>query len=260
MADATPDFSPLAAVYARARPRYPAELYAWLAARCPTRALAWDCATGSGQAAAGLVAHFRRVVATDRSAEQVRHATPHERIDYRVARAERSGLDDASADLVTVAAAAHWFDLEAFGAEARRVLRPGGLLAVWSYHAGIVAAPFDKVFHRLYWQVLKPYFAPGARLVDERYETLALPGSPVAAPRFEIVCSWTLAQVIDYLSSWSSVARYREERGEDPIRAVFAELENLWRGAQTARTLRLPLFLRVQRIGGADPSPAGENG
>ena len=258
MADTAPDFSPLAAVYARARPRYPAALYAWLAGQSPRHELAWDCATGNGQAAVGLVEHFRRVVATDASAEQVRHATPHERIDFRVARAESSGLEDASVDLVTVAAAAHWFDLEAFGVEVRRVLRPGGLLAVWSYHAGIVEAPFDEVFQRLYQEVLRPYFAPGARLVDERYETLELPGSAVAAPRFEIVCEWTLDQVLDYIASWSSVAAYRRQLGEDPIRRVAAELGRLWGGRSATRTLRLPLFLRVQRVGGSDPPPAGE--
>jgi SAM-dependent methyltransferase len=113
------------------------------------------------------------VVATDVSAEQIRHAAPHPRVEYRVARAETSGLDAAAVDLAAAAAAAHWFDLVAFGAEVRRVVRPGGLLAVWTYHLGIVEPPFDALFHRFYWEILKPYFAPATRLVDERYETLA---------------------------------------------------------------------------------------
>ena len=41
-------------------------------------------------------------------------------------------MPDASVDLVLVAQAAHWFDLPAFYAEVARVLRPGGVLAVWS--------------------------------------------------------------------------------------------------------------------------------
>lgn len=246
-----PDFSPLAAAYARARPRYPEALYAWLAAQSPGHRLAWDCATGSGQAAIGVAEHFQRLVATDVSREQIRHAPPHPRIDYRVARAEASGLADGSVDLVTAAAAAHWFDLPAFGAEAARVLRPGGLLAVWSYHAGIVEPPFQAVFDRLYWRVLKPYFAPGARLVDERYETLPLPGTPVAAPRFEIVCRWTLAQTLDYIGSWSAAASCRRATGTDPVDAVRGELEALFGGAREERTLRLPIFLRAQRLGRA---------
>ncbi|MCB1008980.1 MAG: class I SAM-dependent methyltransferase [Acidobacteria bacterium] len=251
MASDAPDFSPLAAAYARARPRYPRELYDWLAAESPSTELAWDCATGSGQAAIGVAERFRRVVATDLSEEQIGHAHPHPRVEYRVARAESSGLPDGAVDLVTVAAAAHWFDVPAFGAEAARVLRPGGLLAVWSYHAGIAEAPFDRVFDRLYVDVLKPYFASGARYVDERYETLDLPGTPVAAPRFEIVCRWTLAQTLDYIGSWSATASYRRANGRDPVDAIRSELESLFDREPGERTLRLPIFLRVQRLGAA---------
>jgi len=259
LASDAPDFSPLAAAYARARPRYPDALYEWLASESPATELAWDCATGSGQAALGVAERFRRVVATDVSEEQIRHAHPHQRVEYRVARAESSGLPAGAVDLVTVAAAAHWFDLPAFGAEATRVLRPGGLLAVWSYHAGIVEAPFDRAFDRLYREVLKPYFAPGARLVDERYETLELPGTPVAAPRFEIVCRWTLEQTVDYIGSWSATASYRRASGEDPVDAIRGELESLFAAGPAERTLRLPIFLRVQRLGSPE-SRAPEEG
>lgn len=67
-------FSSASERYAAYRPDYPAALFAWLAGQCAEQELAWDCATGSGQAALGLAPHFRRVVATDASAEQIRHA------------------------------------------------------------------------------------------------------------------------------------------------------------------------------------------
>jgi len=82
--------------YATYRPDYPAPLFTWLAGLCPEHESAWDCATGSGQAALGLAPHFRNVVATDASTEQVRHAQPHPRIGYRVAPAEASGLPIAA--------------------------------------------------------------------------------------------------------------------------------------------------------------------
>jgi methylase of polypeptide subunit release factors len=78
-------FSSASDRYAAYRPDYPAALFAWLAGLCAKRELAWGCATGSGQAALGLAPHFRCVVATDASAEQIRHAEPHPLIDYRVA-------------------------------------------------------------------------------------------------------------------------------------------------------------------------------
>jgi SAM-dependent methyltransferase len=243
-----PDFSPLAASYSRGRPRYPAELFAWLAALVDGHALAWDCGTGNGQAALGLAAHFSRVVATDLSAEQLRQAAPHPRIVYRVAPAERSGLDPGSVDLVTAAAAAHWFDLPAFGAEVARVIRPGGVLAVFSYHIGRVAPPFQEAFHRFYWERMKPWFAPGAVLVDEGYRTLELPGVPLTAPPFEVSAAWTLEEVLTFAGSWSAVRAYREETGDDPLPALRAELAPIFGDAPRTLPIRMPIFLRVQRL------------
>jgi methylase of polypeptide subunit release factors len=73
----SPDYSSFAKGYAESRPRYPAELFSYLASLVGRRSLAWDCATGSGQAALELVKHFNRVIATDVSGEQIRHAAQH---------------------------------------------------------------------------------------------------------------------------------------------------------------------------------------
>ncbi len=61
-------FSSQARAYAAHRPRYPAELFADLAALTPDHNLAWDCGTGNGQAAIGLARHYRRIAASDASA------------------------------------------------------------------------------------------------------------------------------------------------------------------------------------------------
>src|SRR4029079_3133162 len=104
-------FSGFAAHYAAHRPHYPAALFERAASLPAARRLAWDCGTGNGQAARGIAPHFAHVIATDASATQLSHATPHPKVEYRVAKAEASGLDPGSIDLVTVAAALHWFDL-----------------------------------------------------------------------------------------------------------------------------------------------------
>lgn len=243
-----PDFSPLAGRYARSRPAYPSALYGHLAGLLDRRKLAWDAATGNGQAARGLADHFERVIATDISAEQIRHAEPHPRIEYRVASSENAGLPGASVDLVTVAAAAHWFDQAAFGAEVRRVVRPGGILAVWTYHVGILAPPFDRVFHKLYWEIVAPYFAEGARLVDARYETLTLPGEPLEAPKLHVGASWSFAQVADFVHSWSGTSKFMEARGVDPVELIAGELEAVWGPRESIHELRWPIFARISRL------------
>lgn len=174
-----PDYSPFAKEYAQTRPRYSSEIFSYLASLMDRRTLAWDCATGNSQAAQELAGYFERVIATDISTEQLRHSIPHPHITYCVANAEQSGLDGQSVDLVTVATALHWFDLDRFYSEACRVVRPGGVLAAWTYHVGHVEPPFNEVMGRFYRDVVSPYFAPGARLVNDRYEGIALPGEAV---------------------------------------------------------------------------------
>lgn len=129
--------------YARYRPRSPAGLFDWLAVRCEARSLAWDVATGSGQAATELASRFERVIATEASAAQLANAEPWPNVEYRCEPAERSTLDTGSAEVITVAQALHWFDHGAFFAEAERVLKPGGLLAVWCYEIFETAPAVD---------------------------------------------------------------------------------------------------------------------
>jgi len=191
-------FSRHAASYAGHRPDYPAALFDYLAARAGAHELVWDVATGNGQAAHGLVRHFARVSATDASAEQIREAMPHPRITYRVAPAEASGLEPASVDLITVAQALHWFDLPRFYTEARRVLRPGGLIAMWCYHLMSVSTEVDRVLEHFYADTIGPDWPPERRLVEDGYRSLEFPFAEIQdAPFFSIERIWSVEQVLN---------------------------------------------------------------
>src|SRR5215207_1879848 len=105
-------FSKQSQLYAKYRPNYPEEIYAYLASIAPGRSLAWDCGTGNGQAALGLAHHFDRVHASDASAEQISLALLSGKVDYRIEPAEHVSLAASSTDLVTVAVAVHWFNFD----------------------------------------------------------------------------------------------------------------------------------------------------
>ncbi len=240
-------FSGHAADYARFRPHYPLALFEWLAQVAPARELAWDCATGNGQAAVALAAYFAEVHATDASAEQVAQAQPHPGVRYVVAPAEASGLADTTVDLVTVAQALHWFDLDRFYGEVRRVLKPAGVLAVWSYGLFECAPAVDAAVRRLYADIVGPYWPMERRLVEQGYQSLPFPFAELQVPAFAMEAQWTLAETAGYLNTWSAVQRYRNDRSEDPLQRVAADLASAWGDAERARTIRWPLHLRVGR-------------
>ncbi len=241
-------FSHDAAGYAAYRPVYPAELFDWLAERAPAREMAWDCATGNGQAALGLAARFERVLATDASRQQIAHARPHARVEYRVASAEQSGLPAAAFDLVSVAQAAHWFDLPRFYAEARRVLRPGGVLALYGYERLQVNPAVDAVVDRLYRQELEGFWPPQRRHVEAAYRDLPFPFREMDTPSFSMTAQWDLSALLGYLASWSAVKRYREHHGRDPVQSLRPALEQAWGSPRTRRTIKWRIFLRVGQV------------
>jgi SAM-dependent methyltransferase len=244
-------FSAQATQYAAFRPTYPPALAAWLADRTPGRSLAWDCATGQGQAARILAPYFDRVIATDASAAQIANAPPAEGVEFRVADAAASGLPDESCDLVTVAQAAHWFDLPAFYAEARRVLRPGGVLALWCYVLLFTGdAAIDAVAHGFQNDDMEAYWPPGREIVDAKYTTIPFPFERIdldpAAPAFHMEMSWTREDLVGYVSSWSAVARYRAARQEDPMSEFVRRVESVWAEGRVVQ-VRWPIYLLAGR-------------
>lgn len=242
-------FTAVAAHYAQWRPRYPDELFAWLAGIAPRRGLAWDVGAGSGQASVGLARHFGQVEATDLSARQLESAQAHPRVVYRAARAEESGLASGSVDLVTVAQALHWFDLEPFHAEVRRVLRPGGVIAEWSYGVlEIEGAKVDALVQRFYREAVGPYWPAERRHVEEGYAALPFPFTRLAAPSFAMQVRWDLDALIGYVRSWSSMGRMQAATGVDPLTLLAPALEAAWGPRETRRRVAWPLALRVGRV------------
>jgi ubiquinone/menaquinone biosynthesis C-methylase UbiE len=208
--------------------------------------VALDCGTGNGQAARGLSSYFDRVIATDASPEQIARAEPGPGIEYRVAKAESSGLPDKSVDLVTIAQALHWLDTEVFFNEVKRVLAPGGAIALWGYGDPVLDTPeLEAILHQFNRGTIESYWLPERQIVLDGYMTVPFPFAEVAAPKFKLSRELTLPALMGYVRTWSATARYIAENGTAALDQLETDLARHWGNPETPRLVEAPLYLRA---------------
>jgi SAM-dependent methyltransferase len=237
-------FSDRAAGYAVYRPHYPPALASCLAGIAPGRETAWDAGCGSGQLSTLLGDHFQRVIATDASDAQIALAAPHPRVEYRVERAERTSIADASVDLVTVAQAAHWLDLPGFYKEARRVGRTGAVVALVAYGRTGIEPAIDEVMDRFHIVTLGKWW-PAERVHPETgYRLLDFPFDELDTPDLEMEERWTVDDLIGYVSTWSAVRAMESAEGPVAFEDFTRELREVW-GQAGARRVTWPLAIRA---------------
>lgn len=236
-------FSGHASTYAAFRPTYPGALFEWLVRMAPGRAQAWDVGTGNGQVAVALASYFDAVQATDPSDSQLAAASEHPRVTYRRATYD-SGLPAASVQLVTVGQALHWFDLDAFFAELRRVLVPGGFFAAFAYVHSTVTPEVDAVTRHYHDVTCAPHWAPEHHLIRAGYRAMPLPIAEVGAPPFEIRSAMSLAQYLGFHRSWSATQRLLAAGGELDVLAYERAVASAW-GDAAARDVVWPMFVRA---------------
>jgi ubiquinone/menaquinone biosynthesis C-methylase UbiE len=241
-------FDDHAQAYARTRPTYPDRLFDHLAALAPARDAVWDCGTGSGQAAVSLARRFATVVATDISRAQIAHAARGPRLHPVVAGAEQAPLRARSVDLVTVSAALHWFDRPRFYAEARRVARPGGVIAAWSYFHTRIAPELDPVIQRYADQTVAEFWIPQFDLNRRRYQGVDFPFERLPWPELEAEARMRLDDLLDFMRTWSASQAWQRAHGSDPVEQVREELARAWGDPATERPVRWPLHGAIGRV------------
>ncbi len=239
-------FSAQSKEYAKFRPTYPKELFAYLSAVAPDHSMVWDCGTGSGQAALGLTEYFAHIVATDPSQLQLQQALKHPKIEYRICSAETTDLVNGSIALISVAQAFHWFRQEEFFLEVKRVSKPGAILAIWCYELSQVSPEVDALVMKLYSGTLGEYWDSARKLVEEGYRNEKIPFTEVACPSFSLTAEWTAEDFLGYLSTWSALQKYKTKNGVDPLVEFSPEFLRAYGGGQ--RTVTWPLSLRVFRV------------
>lgn len=241
-------FSKQAAAYSVYRPQYPAELFSYLASLTQQHEQAWDCATGSGQAAAGLAPFYKNIIATDASAEQINNALAIDNVQFMVSPAETTPFKDHQFDLVTVAQALHWFDHDRFYNEVKRVVKPGGIFAAWCYSLFSINDEIDARVTHFYRDTVDAYWPEERHYIDEGYTTLPFPFEEIAPPPLSMSLHWNLPQVVGYLGTWSAVRYYREQQQHDPVPELYEQLKPHWSDEAEPRRVKWPIYLKVGRV------------
>jgi SAM-dependent methyltransferase len=220
-------FASVADAYERGRPEYAPAVVGAIAAELGLApgARVLDLAAGTGKLTRALLAFGLGVVAVEPQAElreKLAAVVGAERVRDGVA--EAIPLDDASVDAVTVADGFHWFNQPAALAEIRRVLRPGGGLALLTTHPDWSGASWA---HELGTRISDlrpehPYFDGPAWS-----EAVATAGgwTPLREIRVTTTQPADPGRVVDYAASMSFVAALPEQRRAEWLAEAAALIE-----------------------------------
>ncbi len=231
-------FSSQSSIYVKSRPHYPDELFTYLASLVKAHDLAWDCATGNGQAAIPLAKYFKKIIATDGSQPQLNNAMQHERVTYHKALADDSSIESGTVDLVTIAAAIHWLDFDKFYKEVDRVLKPGGIVAAWTYCDSEIDKDIDPIVLNLSWVFLKDYWPAESAYVRNHYKDIPMPFKRIETPEFKTLVNANMEFIIGNLYSWSATQNYMKATGKDPVEPIKKKLAEVWGDPLKTREIR----------------------
>jgi ubiquinone/menaquinone biosynthesis C-methylase UbiE len=241
-------FSKQSDLYARYRPTYPKDLYEYILSFVKEKNIAWDCATGNGQAAVVLADHFKKVIATDISAAQIDKAIKKDNIEYSVCSAESTLFEENTFDLVTVAQAYHWIKWAEFRKEATRVCKPKAIIAIWTYNRNKIGdKKIDDAIFSFYENVTKPFWDYERKYVEELYETVEFDYELLPVKDFETTLNWQREDMIGYISSWSAIQKYIKVNGHSPIPVIEEEINKLWPKGEVKK-VSFPIYLKLGRV------------
>ena len=241
-------FSNQSDLYARYRPTYPKELFEYIVSFVKEKNVAWDCATGNGQAAVVLADHFKKVFATDISAAQIDKAVKKENIEYSVCPAESTPFADNTFDLVTVAQAYHWIKWSAFKEEVTRICKPNAVIAIWTYYDRVTDdEKVDNAVRDFYENITKPYWDYERKYVEQKYSTVEFDYDLLPVKDFETVLYWKREDLLGYVSTWSAIQKFIKANGHSPVPILEEEINKLWPEGETKKVV-FPIYLKLGRV------------
>ena len=235
--------------YLQFRPDYPAVLFQYLADIVKIHEAAWDCGTGNGQAAVALASYFDKVIATDVNQAQLDVAPKMKNIFYLNDPAEKTQIANHSIDLITVAQALHWFKLDEFYSEVKRVAKKNAYIAAWCYSLCSINEKIDAQVNKLYWDILGDVYWPKERTyIDEQYITIPFPFKKISAPAFVIEKNINYLQFVGYLNTWSALKAYQNKNHNSPFALIEHDLQSAWGDLTATYPVRWPIYMVLGQV------------
>eukprot|EP00879_Flechtneria_rotunda_P016172 GHRR01016916.1.p1 GENE.GHRR01016916.1~~GHRR01016916.1.p1 ORF type:complete len:236 (+),score=62.13 GHRR01016916.1:363-1070(+) len=204
---------------------------------------------------------YDQVIGQDGSEEQLQHAVSLPNIQYQHRDAHDTGLPDQSADLVVVAQALHWFDHPKFYSEVRRILKPSGAFAAWTYALPSLVHkdhPANAVLLHLYEGVLGSYWNPKRKLVESGYRGCEPSDQDfvvVTRKYFKSSNQQTVDELIGYLQSWSAYNTYIQQQKMQPDPLVAFKQQLLKTLGTTDSTTKLQVITPLSVLLAKGPKP-----
>ncbi len=241
-------FNDISRQYFLHRPHYPTKLFSWISSVSKKDARVLDVGTGNGQAAIGLSKLFPSIIAIDRSKNQLKDSILSDKIKYQQMDASQLIFPDNSFDLITSASAAHWFNLDEFYAEAKRVLTTNALIILWTYT--YPTAENDSLNDALLQikAILDPYWSKGSLYHLNQYKTLPFPFDEIATPKITMSVQWSTRDIISFLSSWACIKCYLEEKNKNFLNDATNILNATGTLPDTKHHINFPLYIKAGSV------------
>jgi ubiquinone/menaquinone biosynthesis C-methylase UbiE len=194
------------------------------------------------------------VIGYDVSENQIQQAKDledvYKNIKFFVSPSECLDLSDSSVDLVIVATAIHWFNIDDFFKECKRVLKPNGTLAIWSYYLERFKCTNESISEQLtrklddFLNFLQP--SPKLNHLKTRYRDISPPFQDLVRidDKFRIKSIRTVDDLINTIRTWSAYQSYHAKHSEaNCLDAFKLELEVILQDNEFESELELFLLI-----------------
>ncbi len=241
------NFSYQAGVDASNHPRYPEELFSYLAGLSTTTHRAYVYEIGNNQAATYLASRFDEVISADMNQVKKPNAPSKNNLSYICSTAAKIPLVEKTVDLLTVSQAWHWIEAKQLEQEAYRVLRPGGLLAVWGFNLPRIDEPISKLIHHYYNHELKDHWPDERKNHEQAYADFPTRLALLPTPAFAMHQPLTTSQLLNYILRWSATQELIAAGKKAVYDKLYQEVFKLLGSADKLLNISWPLTLKVAR-------------